>query len=286
MSSKEIPYWIKVPAYGICAINSLVLLVFMVEWLFCEIDLFGLLWMLSAFVLLWSVPLGLIIFIYSLFHLRQRAGRCIALWNVLIVLVACVTFWLLPNGLSRVPAKMEQHCLKYESTMLAVANQLYDLMPDSTMLVYTQKGEVTLHSIDSLNNILGYPFVADTDTFDASAIPSLEGYRKAGGYVSSILNSQLINSLHCKKLTVYKPTGLATFDYLYSGWARYWFEVSLNPYTEEVRQRQLDTYNIIPFSSHVCFRFDGGATDHDGPFPYKEKYLESTSSEHSPERAK
>ena len=286
MSSKEIPYWIKVPAYGICAINSLVLLVFMVEWLFCEIDLFGLLWMLSAIVLLWSVPLGLIIFIYSLFHLRQRAGRCIALWNVLIVLVACVTFWLLPNGLSRVPAKMEQHCLKYESTMLAVANQLYDLMPDSTMLVYTQNGEVTLSRIDSVNNLFGYPFVYDTDTLDSSAIPSLEGYRKAGGDVSSILNSQLINSLHCKKLTVYKPTGLATFDYLYSGWARYWFEVSLNPYTEEVRQRQLDTYNIIPFSSHVCFRFDGGATDHDGPFPYKEKYLESTSSEHSPERAK
>lgn len=286
MSSKEVPYWIKVPAYGICAINSLVLLVFMVEWLFCEIDLFGLLWMLSAIVLLWSVPLGLIIFIYSLFHLRQRAGRCIALWNVLIVLVACVTFWLLPNGLSRVPAKMEQHCLKYESTMLAVANQLYDLMPDSTMLVYTQNGEVTLSRIDSVNNLFGYPFVYDTDMLDSSAIPSLEGYRKAGGYVSSILNSQLINSLHCKKLTVYKPTGLATFDYLYSGWARYWFEVSLNPYTEEVRQRQLDTYNIIPFSSHVCFRFDGGATDHDGPFPYKEKYLESTSSEHSPERAK
>ena len=274
MFSKEIPYWIKVPAYGICAINSLVLLVFMVEWLFCEIDLFGLLWMLSAIVLLWSVPLGLIIFIYSLFHLRQRAGRCIALWNVLIVLVACVTFWLLPNGLSRVPAKMEQHCLKYESTMLAVANQLYDLMPDSTMLVYTQNGEVTLSRIDSVNNLFGYPFVYDTDMLDSSAIPSLEGYRKAGGYVSSILNSQLINSLHCKKLTVYKPTGLATFDYLYSGWARYWFEVSLNPYTEEVRQRQLDTYNIIPFSSHVCFRFDGGATDHDGPFPNKEKYLE------------
>ena len=105
-----------------------------------------------------------------------------------MAVVACVTLWLLPQGLSRVPAKMERHCLKYESTMLSVANQLYDLMPDSTMLVYTQKGEATLHSIDSLNNIFGYPFVADTDTFDASAIPSLEGYRKAGG--GCLLNSQ------------------------------------------------------------------------------------------------
>ena len=275
MSSKEIPYWIKVPAYGICAINSLVLLVFVIDWLFCEVDLFGFIWMLSAIVLLWSVPLGLILFIYSLFHLRQRAGRCIALWNVLIVLVACVTFWLLPNGLSRVPVKMERHCLKYESTMLSVANQLYDLMPDSTMLVYTQKGETTLSRIGSVNNLFGYPFVYDTDTLDASAIPSLEGCHDSGGVCLNDSIISLLKFLHCKKLTVYKPTGLATFHYLTSGWATYWFEVSLNPYTEEARQRQLDTYNIIPFSSHVCFRFDGGATDHDGPFPYKEKYLEA-----------
>ena len=219
---------------------------------------------------------------------------------MLIVLVACVTFWLLPNGLSRVPAKMEQHCLKYESTMLAVANQLYDLIPDSTMLVYTQNGEVTLSRIDSVNNLFGYPFVYDTDTLDASgtmstghSFSSSEGRETSSGCFSDsggvCLNDSIISLLkflHCKKLTIYKPTGLATFDYLYSGWARYWFEVSLTPYTEETRQRQLNTYNIIPFSSHVCFRFDGGATDHDGPFPYKEKYLESTSINHSPERAK
>ena len=274
MSSKEIPYWIKVPAYGICAINSLVLLVFMVDWLFCEIDLFGFIWMLSAIVLLWSVPLGVILFIYSLFHLRQRTGRRIALWNVLMAVVACVTLWLLPQGLSRVPAKMERHCLKYESTMLSVANQLYDLMPDSTMLVYTQKGEVTLHSIDSLNNILGYPFVADTDTYDASAIPSLEGCHDSGGVCLNDSIISLLKFLHCKKLTIYKPTGLATFHYLTSGWSTYWFEVSLAPYTEDDQQWLLHTFNIIPFSSHVSFHFDGGVTDHDGPFPYKEQYLE------------
>ena len=286
MSSKEVSYWIKVPAYGICAINSLVLLVFVVDWLFCEVDLFGLIWMLSAFVLLWSVPLGLIIFIYSLFHLRQRTGRRIALWNVLMVVVACVTFWLLPQGLSRVPVKMERHCLKHETDMLSIANRLYDLMPDSTMLVYTQKGEVTLHSIDSLNNILGYPFVADTDTYDASAIPSLEGCHDSGRVCLNDSIISLLKFLHCKKLTICKPTGLATFHYLTSGWARYWFEVSLNPYTEEARQWQLDRYNRIPFSPHVCFCFDGGVTDHDGPFPYKEKYLEATSIKHSPEKAK
>ncbi|MBO4600568.1 MAG: hypothetical protein J5641_07500, partial [Bacteroidales bacterium] len=207
---------------------------------------------------------GVICFFYSLFHLRHRVGRRVAIWSLALVLFLFVVFYLLPSGSSRVPAKMEKHCVKHEADMLAIANQLYDLMPDSTMLEYTPKDGVTLYRIQSFNNIFGYPFSGKEDTLDASAYSHF-----------SILNSQLLESLHCDKLTLYKPTGLALFNYLYSGFATYWFEVSLVPFTPEQVQQQLNDNYTVPFSSHVCFRFHGGATDGDAPFPYKDKYVES-----------
>ena len=263
MSNKEVPRWFSALGYGVCAVNSLLLLLVAVDYLFCEVDLFLIIWM-SSILLLVTVPIGVICFFYSLFHLRHRVGRRVAIWSLALVLFLFVVFYLLPSGSSRIPAKMESHCLKHEADMLAIANQIYDLMPDSTMLEYTPKDGVTLYRIQSFNNIFSYPFSGNEDTLDASAYSHF-----------SILNSQLLESLHCDKLTLYKPTGLALVDYLTSGFATYWFEVSLTPYTEDDQQRLLNTYNAIPYSSHVCFRFHGGATDGDAPFPYKEQYIES-----------
>ena len=261
MSNKEIPSWFPALGYGVCAVNSLLLLLVAVDYLFCEVDLFLIIWM-SSILLLVTVPIGVICFIYSLFHLRQRVGRHVAIWSLALVLFLFVVFYLLPSGSSRVPAKMESHCVKHEATMLAVANQIYDLMPDSTMLEYTLSDGITLSRIDSVNNYMGYPF-AKSDT-------SLNLI----GNMPDSLDIQL-KTLHCDRLTLYKPTDLALFNYLTRGFATYWFEVSLVPYTEDDQQRLLNTYNAVPFSSHVCFRFHGGATDGDASFPYKDKYVES-----------
>ena len=274
MSKKENPRWFPALGYGVCAVNSLLLLLVAVDYLFCEVDLFGIIWMTSI-VLLVTVPIGVICFIYSLFHLRQQAGRFVAIWSLALVLFLFVVFYLLPSGSSRVPSKMESHCIKHEATMLALANRLYDLMPDSTMLKYTPSDGIILSRIDSVNNYMGYPFAVENSTQDAASVLSLEGCHDSGGVCLQDSLSLLLKSLHCNRLTLFKPTGLALFDYLTSGFATYWFEVSLTPYTEEDQQRLLNTYNAVPFSSHVCFRFYGGATDGDAPFPYKDKYVES-----------
>ena len=261
MSNKDIPRWVKVLGYGTCAFNSLLLLLLAVDYIFCEIDLFLVVWM-SSILLLVTVPLGLVCFIVSLCHLRQREERLIVIWNVLLVAVLFVVFYLLPSGSSRIPAKMEKHCVQHGADMLALTNQLYDLMPDSTMLEYSSKEGITLSRIDSLKNPLGHPF-ANTDTT-----------LSLNGDLPNNLQHQL-KALHCYKLTLYKPTALATFNYLHSGFATYWFEVLLTPYTPEQVQQQLNDSYTVPFSSHVCFRFHGGATDGDAPFPYKEQYVES-----------
>lgn len=261
MSNKVVPRWFSVLGYVVCAVNSLLLLLFAVDYLSPELDLFLVVWMLSG-LMLFTVPLGVICFICSLFHLRQREERRVAIWSLAMVLFLFVVFYLLPSGSSRVPAKMESHCVKHEAAMLALANQLYDLVPDSTMLEYSTKEGITLSRIDSVNNYMGYPFT-ESDTTLALI-----------GNMPDSLDFQL-TALHCDRLTLYKPTALARFDYLTSGFATYWFEVSLVPFTSEQVQRQLDTYNAVPFSPHVCFRFHGGATDGDAPFPYKEKYVES-----------
>ena len=274
MSNKEIPRWFSALGYGICAVNSLLLLLVAVDYLFCEVDLFLIIWM-SSILLLVTVPIGVICFIYSLFHLCHRVGRRVAIWSLALVLFLFVVFYLLPSGSSRIPAKMESHCVKHEATMLALANQLYDLMPDSTMLKYTPSDGITLLRIDSVNNYMGYPFAVENSTQDAATVLSLEGCHDGGGVCLQDSLSLLLESLHCNRLTIYKPTGLALFDYLTRGFATYWFEVSLTPYTEDDQQRLLNTYNAVPFSSHVCFRFHGGATDGDAPFPCKEQYIES-----------
>ena len=274
MSNKEIPRWFSALGYGVCAVNSLLLLLVAVDYLFCEVDLFLIIWM-SSIVLLVTVPIGVICFIYSLFHLRHRVGRRVAIWSLALVLFLFVLFYLLPSGSSRIPVKMEKHCLKHEATMLAVANQIYDLMPDSTMLEYSTSEGITLSRIDSLGNYMGYPFAVENNTQHAADVPSLEGCHDSGGVCLQDSLSLLLKPLHCDKLTLYKPTGLALFNYLYRGFATYWFEVSLVPFTSEQVQQQLDDHYTVPFSSHVCFRFRGGATDGDAPFPYKEQYVES-----------
>ena len=160
---------------------------------------------------------------------------------------------------------MEKHCLRHEDEMLSIANSLYAAIPDSTCLEYIPSGELSLKCIDSSYNYMDHPFVKDSCTVDSSVLTSLP--------LDSI--NSVLKTLHCDRLTIYKPTGLALFRYVTSGFGSFWFEMSLTPYTEEAKERQLHTYNTIPFSSHVCFRYHGGATDSDGPFPNKEKYVES-----------
>ncbi len=264
MAKREIHSGLKVLAYVACAINSLLLILFSVDYLFFEIDLFLYVWM-AGNLLIVTVPLGLICFIYSLFHLRERPGRIIALWTLLLALVASVVFWLLPNGSSRIPSKMEAHCIKHEATMLSLTNYLYGVMPDSSMLDYSPSKGISLSHIASWENMWGHPGIEDSIEMAPVSLTSTQ--------LDSI--TRVMKSFHCEALTIYKPKGLALFEYFTRGFASYWFEVSLTPYTEEARQGQLNTYNVIPYSQHVCFRFHGGAIGGDDPFPYKEEYVET-----------
>ena len=274
MSGKKIPSWIPPLSYGICAINSLLLLLMAVEYLFCQVDIFVILW-LSSILLFVTVPTGVVCFTYSLFHLRQRAGRRIAIWSAAMVLFVIVVFYLLPPGSSHVPAKMEEHYVDNEAVMLPLANRLYDLMPDSTRLVVTSSDEITLSRIDSANNWLGHPYFIEDSTLCAAAVHMFEVCHESGGVCLKDSVADILKQLHCNKLTIYKPTKLALFDYLTKGFATYWFEVSLRHYTPEEVQQQLESHNTVPFSPHVCFRFYGGTTDADAPFPYKKRYVES-----------
>lgn len=286
MSKKAISHaWMKVQ-YAVCVVNSVLLLLFAVDYLLCEIDLFLVVWFLSS-VLLVTIPLGLIAFIFSLFHLLQRPGRIVAIWSAALVLAAVVVFVLLPPGSSRVPYKMEKHYLKNQATMESLANRLYSIMPDSTQWVLTSSGEMSWHRITSETNYFGYPMVEDSLTLpdSASMVVTTQALPEDIDYKlelpqplqDSILD--VLKSLHCEKLTLYKPTALALFDYIHSGFASYWFEMTLIPFTSEQMQQQMGTYNAIPFSPQVCFRFHGGATDGDGPFPYKEAYLKDRRAE-------
>ena len=259
-----IPSWFKPFAYGVYAINSLILLLAAVDYLFCEVDLFGIVWM-STTLLLVTVPIGMMFFIYSLFRLRHKEERCIAIWTAAMVLFFFVVFWLLPSGSSRVAAKMEKHCLRHGEEMLSIAKRLYAVMPDSTCLEYVPSGEVSLKCIDSIYTYWGNPIVKNSCMVDSDVLAPIP---------SDSIN-RVLKTLHSDRLIIYKPTGLALFRYVTSGFGSFWFEVSLTPYTEEAKVKQLNTYNAIPFSSHVCFRYHGGATDSDGPFPNKEKYVES-----------
>ena len=159
----------KIVAYSLCAINSLLLLLMAVDYLFVEVDLFLWVWMLSVLLFV-TVPLGLAFFVYSLFHLRHKEGRVVAIWTLAMAAVVFVVFWLLPSGVSRVPAKMEAHCLQHEDHMLSLAHRLYSAMPDSTRLEYTPSGGVSIECIDTVCNIWGHPIVKDSCRVDSGAL--------------------------------------------------------------------------------------------------------------------
>lgn len=260
---KSIPPFVARLCYGVCAVNTLFLLVAAVDYLFVEVDLFLLVW-IGASVALVTLLLGLVIFIYALFHLHCRAGRTISLWNIGIVVVAFVVFWLLPPGVSRVPYKMESHYLAHRQDMERIAHQLYGRMPDSTLLVFTNDGAATLSRITSGVNWFDHPIVDD------SVAPPPFAFQSEAQRDSLV---SLLDQIGCKRLRLYRPTGLALFDYAASGFATYWFEIPFTPFTDEQMRAQELTPQIVPYSRHVFFRFHGGATDGDGPFPYKEAFL-------------
>jgi hypothetical protein len=78
---REIPSWVAVSGIVVCVINSLLLLFAMVDYLFYQVDLFGLVWMSFSFVGVVSVPLGLVMVIQSFFFLRSRRARIILFWS-------------------------------------------------------------------------------------------------------------------------------------------------------------------------------------------------------------
>ena len=156
-----VPSWFKPFAYLVCAVNSLLLLLIAVDYRLCEIDLFLFVW-ISSMLLLVTVPLGLALFVYSLFRLRHKEGRVVAIWSLALVAVVFVVFWLLPSGSSRVPSKMETHCIKHEATMLSLAADLYGVMPDSSMLEYSSAKGARLSHIASWENLWGYPGIEDS----------------------------------------------------------------------------------------------------------------------------
>ncbi|MBR1833889.1 MAG: hypothetical protein IJ785_00030 [Bacteroidales bacterium] len=250
-------------SYGVCAVNTLFLLLAAVDYLFVEVDLFLLVW-IGASVAIVTLLLGLVMFVYALFHLRSRAGRVVSLWSIGIVVAAFVVFWLLPPGVSRVPYKMEAHYLAHRQDMERIAHQLYSQMPDSTLLVVTSNGTTSLSRITSGVNGFGHPIVDDSVALPPFAFRS---NAQMGSLVSQM------SQIGCKRLHLYRPTGLALFDYAASGFASYWFEIPFSPFTDEQMRAQELTPQIVPYSRHVFFRFHGGATDGDGAFPYREAFL-------------
>ena len=249
----------------VCAINSLLLLFAMIDYLICEVDLFGLVWMSLSFVGVVTVPLGLVMVIQSLFFLRSRRARIILFWSLGIAVLPFIVFGLLPPGERRAPQKMEKYYLKNRTDMELLARRLYEVMPDSTQLVYNQKGSHTVKCLAPDSDYWGYPMVKDSCADTVLVLPpSLQDSLTA-----------LMRSLRCKNVRLYKPTALARFHYRNSGFATYWFQLTLRPYTPEQMRRQLNAYNVIPYSPQVCFCYHGGATDGDSPFPGKDSYLES-----------
>ena len=261
---REIPSWVAVSGIVVCVINSLLLLFAMVDYLFYQVDLFGLVWMSFSFVGVVTVPLGLVMVVQSLFFLRSRRARIILFWSLGIAVLPFIVFGLLPPGERRAPQQMEKYYLKNRTYMELLARRLYEVMPDSTQLVYYQKGTYTVECLASDTDFWGYPLVKDSCADTVLALPPS---------LQDSLTS-LMRSLRCKSVRLYKPTALARFHYRNSGFATYWFQLTLRPYTPEQMRRQLNAYNVIPFSPQVCFCYHGGATDGDGPFPGKDSFVQ------------
>ena len=241
--------------------DTLCLLLAAADYLLCEVDWF-LLVLIMAPVGLVALGVGLVFTVYALFHLRQLHWRAVALWGLGLAAFVCIVFGLLPPGSKRVPAKMERYYLRNQTAMTSIASTLYASMPDSTRLVVESSGAVTLSPICGEDDYWGYPIVADK----ASLQPLPASFPK-----DSIVG--LMKQIHCRKVQVYKPAALALFDYITSGFGQYWFELTLVPFSSEQMQCQQHMYNALPYSPQVCFRYHGGATDGDAPFPYKDDFL-------------
>jgi len=262
---KGMPSWVAASGIVVCVLNSLLLLITAADYLFFQVDLFGLIWMSLCFVGVVTVPLGLVLFIQSLFFLRSRRAKVILIWSLGIALLAFIVFGLLPPGERRAAQHMEKYSQTTHPDMELLTQRLYVAMPDSTRLVFYPNGEYSVKCLTPDSNYWGFPIVKDTCADTAFYLPpSLQ---------DSLMG--VMKRLRCPQVQVYKPTALARFHYRSSGFGSYWFQLTLTPYTPEQMRRQLNAYNVIPYSPQVCFCYHGGAIDGDRPFPGKEPYLQS-----------
>ena len=254
--------YLTILAHVVLVVNTLLAIVFCLYLILYEVDFFLVLW-LGSVVGLVSCPLGLILLILA--WVRRWDQRIpITVWSLSIVAVILLSMYVLPPATKRIPYAMERHYLKYSEQIRQLSDYALDSLqlPDSTSIVLSKDTFITRHVLGKhpMHDFENVFFMYNDTVFDVDEERLMEARR-------------LLAKCGLKECTVYSHYQLVEFEFAHKGFGTWWFRVPRQPLTEEEIELQKEDYHLCPCSAEVYFIFDGGAIDHDCPFPYKEDFI-------------
>ena len=254
-------------AYIILSVNTLLTILYCLFYSLYEVDLSLVVWLSSCFVAICSFPAGLGVSIYALFQKTDNRSRIIILiWNAVIIALWLLLFYVLPNGTNRIPEDMEKKYIANRDAIMHLCRYATDSLslPDSTALVITKYHHLQTRKVTGRNRIITYPiwiFTEDT-VFDIDA-----------SQAQRII--QLHKAANIGEFTVYMPDSLVNIHFTNRGFGKYWYVIPRHLYSEQEMYILLNNIYSCPYLPEVSFKYAGGTTIHDTPFPKKAHFLQS-----------
>lgn len=254
----------RIVTYICLGINTLLSLLFCAAYYIYEVDLFLPVWISSALGL-FTFPIGIGLSIYALVQKQDNLFRIITLiWNAVIIGLFVLAFYVLPSGTERLVYGMEDKYRSHYDAIQHLCSYATDSLelPDSTALVVTKYGNLRTRKV--VGKTFYMPSVIYTE--DTTFVVDENQSRRL---------LQLHKASKMGEFTVFRPDNQINISFSTRGFGRFWYEIPYRPYTEEEMYHHLYNYHYCPYTREVCFLFDGGAVDHESPFPMKDQFLQS-----------
>lgn len=250
--------------YVCLIINTLLTILFGLAYCVYEVDLFLVVWM-SSLLAVFAFPAGIGLSIYALIQKNDRRFRMVTLiWNMAIIALFGLVFYVLPSGSQRVVNGMERDYLSHHDAIRHLCRYATDtlLLPEGSAIVVTENGKL------KTRKVTGRSFYMPTMVLTEDTLFELDDCQ-----VQRLL--QLHKAAKMGDMSVCQSDSSVVFRFVSRVFGTYWYAIPRQPYTEEDMLFQLNHDHYCPYSLEVCFLFDGGATGHEIPFPMKEYFLQS-----------
>lgn len=260
-NNKKRSKFLSVLTYSLLATSTIFAILLICYHQLIKPDLF-LAVLLGAVVYIPIFFLALVLSVYAIVQKKNKKLKVVApLWLAGLVAAVLFDYFIMPGASSRIPRKMvllyEDHSSDFHNVARYATDSL--AMPDSGAFRVCDDTLVTYRIVRKLPYAMEYYI-----TKDSSIVLGQQ-------HIEKLIN--LVKKCDLEEYTYFQLNGSSLALFSKNGWSNYWLFIPASPFSEQDMLNQLANWQSCPVNRNVCLRFDGGATGHEIPFPYKTQFL-------------